>query len=142
MREDERWAYIVQLDEELLVGGVILSEWCSFLIRDADIAYAKGAYLASLITAVAAIETHLRYEALQKGKLPLARLIDQEVANVELRNGLHHLRIYRNQWVHVADTEDDQKLLSAPTQTEQEVETMAAFAIKVLRQTIYMNPFI
>ncbi|WP_156524471.1 hypothetical protein [Halomonas sp. G11] len=31
MNEKERWNHIVPLDQELLMGGVILSEWCSFL---------------------------------------------------------------------------------------------------------------
>lgn len=34
MNTDERWSHLVELDEELLQGGVILSEWCSFIVRE------------------------------------------------------------------------------------------------------------
>ena len=40
----------------------MLSEWASFVVREADTAFAMGADLASILTAVAAIETHLRAE--------------------------------------------------------------------------------
>ena len=60
MNEDERWDFLVQLDEELLKGGVILSEWCSFIVREADTAFAKRAHLASILVAVSGIETYLR----------------------------------------------------------------------------------
>ena len=56
MTEDERWAHLIVLDDELLKGGVILAEWCSFIVRDADTAFAGGAHLAALLTAVSGIE--------------------------------------------------------------------------------------
>jgi len=37
-----REEYILQLDDELLVGGVILSEWSACLVRDADEAFVQG----------------------------------------------------------------------------------------------------
>jgi len=43
MTEQERWDYLVKLDEKFLVGGVILSEWCSMIVREADTAFAHGA---------------------------------------------------------------------------------------------------
>jgi len=62
MTEDERRAFIFALDEELLKGGIILSEWTTFLAKDAEGALCLGAYLASILTAAAAIESHLRFE--------------------------------------------------------------------------------
>ena len=56
----DRWAHLVCLDEELLLGNVVLSEWAAFIVREADMAFALGADLASILTAVSAIETHLR----------------------------------------------------------------------------------
>jgi hypothetical protein len=58
MNHDERWNYLVVLDAEMLKGGVILSEWCSFIVREADTAFANGANLASILTAVFGIETY------------------------------------------------------------------------------------
>ena len=34
MTEEDKWTYIVNLDEELLKGGVILSEWTTFLAKE------------------------------------------------------------------------------------------------------------
>jgi len=48
MTSDDRWDHLIALDDELLKGGVILSEWCSFIVREADTAFASGAYLASI----------------------------------------------------------------------------------------------
>ena len=62
MTEEDKWQYLVDLDERLLLGGVILSEWAAFLIRDADTAFVGGAHLASIITGLAGVETHLRGE--------------------------------------------------------------------------------
>ena len=39
MNEQEKWEYINELDEEFLIGNVILSEWSVFLTRDAETAF-------------------------------------------------------------------------------------------------------
>jgi hypothetical protein len=45
MNEEQRLAFISELDDELLNGGVILSEWCSFIVSEADIAFVASAHL-------------------------------------------------------------------------------------------------
>lgn len=52
MNQEKRWEMLIALDEELLKGGVVLSEWCSFIVREADMAFVNGAHLASILTAV------------------------------------------------------------------------------------------
>jgi hypothetical protein len=37
--ENEKWEFILALDDELLKGGVILPEWCSVIVREADVAF-------------------------------------------------------------------------------------------------------
>ena len=69
MTEEERWNHLVALDDEIPKGGVILSEWCSLIVREADIAFVKGANLATILTAIAGIETHLRAELQTNGKV-------------------------------------------------------------------------
>jgi hypothetical protein len=140
MTEDERWAHLVALDEELLRGGVILSEWCAFIVREADLAFASGAHLASILTAVSAIETHLRVENNSREKLAL--LIDRSDIEEDLRHDLHHLRRYRNRWVHVDNPENDAEVLEDPGKFESELEREALFAARALRRTIYSNPWI
>ncbi len=139
MNEDERWAYLVALDEELLKGGVILSEWCSFIVREADTAFANGAYLASILMVVSGIETHLRSEHDETGKERLFDLINCASIDSDLKNDLHTLRKYRNKWVHVDAPWDDSNLLENPHEMELELEKMAYFSARALRRTIYGN---
>ena len=142
MNESERWSHLVALDEELLKGGVILSEWCSFIVREADTAFVKGAHLASILTAVSGIETYLRSEYSKTGNDRLFKLIDESPIDDDLKSDLHKLRKYRNKWVHVDDPWDDSSLLESPENHERELEEVAFFAVRLLRQTIYENPWI
>ena len=139
MKEDDRWSMLLLLDEELLKGGVILSEWCSFIVRESDKAFASGAYLASILTAVSGIETYLRAGYAQAGRERLVDLINRAPIVDSLRDDLHELRKYRNKWVHVDDPWSDSNLLERPEDTEQELERMAFFAVRALRRTIYEN---
>lgn len=142
MNQEERWNHIVSLDDELLKGGVILSEWCSFIVRESDLALVHGANLASILTAVSGIETYLRSEYSGKERSSLFELIDNAPIADDLRSDLHRLRKYRNKWVHVNDPWDDQKLLYSPEHAEKELEEMALFAARVLRRTIYENQWV
>jgi len=62
MNEQDKWEYINALDEELLQGGVMLSEWTTFLAKDAEIAFCSGANLSCILACQAAIESHLRFD--------------------------------------------------------------------------------
>lgn len=141
MTEEEKWRYLVALDERLLKGGVMLSEWATFLIKDADAAFAAGAYLASIITGLAGVETHLRSENGGK-KQRFVELIDQSGLEDDLKRELHVLRKYRNSWVHVADPWEGDSLLESPEKHEAELEEMARRCVVALRRTIYTNPWI
>jgi hypothetical protein len=142
MDENERWEHLVALDDELLKGGVILSEWCSFIVRDADTAFAGGAHLSAILTAVSGIETYLRSEHAHTGKERLVTLIDQATIDSGLKADLHVLRKYRNRWVHVADPWEDEELIQNPGSVESELEEMAFFAVRALRRTIYENQWV
>lgn len=139
---EERWAYLVQLDDELLRGGVILPEWCAVIVRHADLAYVHGAFLASILTAVSAIETQLRSESNQSKNARLVDLINQAGLSPEATRDLHELRVYRNRWVHLDDPWDDQKPLEHPDAVEDELEAVATKAVRLLRETIYRNPWV
>jgi hypothetical protein len=141
MTEEDKWRYLVDLDERLLKGGVMLSEWATFLIRDADAAFAAGAYLARIITGLAGDETHLRSENGGE-KQCFVELIDQSDLEDDLKRELHALRRYRNSWVHVADPWEDDSLLESPEEHEVELEEMARRCVVALRRTIYTKPWI
>ncbi|MFM7452520.1 MAG: hypothetical protein ACKO1V_00915 [Cyanobium sp.] len=141
MTEEEKWQYLVDLDEQLLQGGVILSEWATFLIKDADTAFAGGAHLASIITGLAGAETYLRSEGAES-KQRFVELIDESDLEEDLKQELHTLRRYRNKWVHVAGPWDDTSLLKSPEKHESELVEMARRCAVALRRTIYSNPWI
>jgi hypothetical protein len=142
MNENNRWSQILALDEELLKGGVILSEWCSFIVREADTAFAAGAHLAAILTAISGIETYLRSEHSTTGKERLVDLINRASIDGSLKDDLHTLRKYRNKWVHVDEPWNDTSLLERPDETEEELARMAVFAARALRRTIYENQWI
>lgn len=142
MNEEARWSHLIALDEELLKGGVILSEWCAFIVKEADIAFVHGAFLASILTAVSGVETYLRSEYGSLRKESLFDLIDKANIAQNVKKDLQKLRKYRNKWVHVNDAWDDTELLNTPDKFEKELEKMAFFAVKTMRKTIYGNPWI
>lgn len=139
MTPDDRWEQLIALDEDMLMGGVILSEWCSLIVREADMAFSNGAHLASILTAVSGIETYLRSEHSKTGKGLLVELINRADIAVALKGDLHTLRKYRNKWVHFDGPWNDMSLLENPEEVERELECMALFAARALRRTIYAN---
>ncbi|NQT63590.1 MAG: hypothetical protein HQ556_11575 [Candidatus Marinimicrobia bacterium] len=139
MNKTDRWEWLCSLDDELLQGGVILSEWCSAIVRECDMAYVGEAHLGAILTAVAGIETYLRSEYAEKSRESLFELINQSSIEDTLKLDLHKIRKYRNKWVHVGDPWNDKVLLDVPEEHEEELEIMAAFAVKALRRTIYEN---
>lgn len=143
MTEEEKWDYINQLDEELLLGGVILSEWTSFLVRDAEIAFCSGANLSSILACQAAVESHLRFDYFDPIKSKgwgFNIMIENSDFSSSLKSELHDLRKFRNKWVHVKDPADDQDLLDRPEYYELELEKFAKKAIKTMLKTLYLNP--
>ena len=139
---NERSAHLVALDDELLKGGVILSEWCALIVRDADTAFASGAYLAAILAAVSGIETYLRSEHSTAKSERLVELISHAEIDAGLKADLHALRKYRNKWVHVDSPWGDSVLLEHPEAVEGELEKMAFFAVRALRRTIYENQWV
>ena len=145
MSEEQKRDYIFKLDEELLKGGVILSEWTTFLAKDAETAFCSGANLASILAAQAAIEAHFRYDFFNPKECnnwSFYELIENSDLPKELKQDLHKIRKYRNKWVHVKEPMNDEDLLERPEYYEGELEDMAKFAIKAMLEVLYQNPFI
>jgi hypothetical protein len=140
--EREEAAYA--LHEELLLGGVILSEWSVFLARDAEIAYVNGAFLSSLLASMAGIECHLRFEQGPQPSRPrsLYDLVEISALPTDLRAELHRLRRYRNRWVHVNEPENDMELIAAPVKAEAEIEVMARDAFTALLRVLYLDQWV
>jgi hypothetical protein len=138
--DEERWAYLLALDDELLVGAAWVSEWASFLIRQADIAYAAHADVAAILTAQAAIEALLRYTLTStKPRSSFFALIDASAFPTEIKAELHALRQFRNTWVHIADPEDDLELLVDPEHHEELNAAMAKKCMRLARYVAYSD---
>lgn len=141
MTECEKWDYIVSLDEELLKGGVVLSEYVAELIRNADISFVNGANWSAIITSVAAIEGYLNSEGKMNNKR-LVDLINESDFDSEVIELLHNLRRYRNQIVHINDFWEDDYLLDSYEEFSSDEEKVAKKAIRLLRYVVYSHPFV
>lgn len=141
MTSNERWEYLNGLDEELLQGGVILPEWTTLLVRDADTAFCEGAPLAAILAAQAGIECQLRAENAPdtKRRWNFHDLIEQSGLPDEMKQAMHELRRYRNRWVHVNEPWDDAVLLGEPEYHEEEVQRMALSAVTLLHRIAYWD---
>ena len=138
---ESREEYLFNLDETMLKGGVILSEWSSLVICEADHAFVSEANLATILTAVAAIETHLKFEAVEFRKKNLAWLIDNSNLKKPIVEDLHQLRRYRNVWVH-GDRSDEEELVFSECGQKDELEEMAFEAIRLLREVVYSDQWV
>lgn len=138
---ERRWAYLNALDDELLVGNALCSEWATFLIRDADVAFCAGSNLSAILAAVAGIEAHLRYEYFPADgqKMSLFVTLNKAPLSDELGERLHVLRRFRNSWAHVQDPHDDQHLLVSPDIEEQSIKETAFTAMRLLREVLYLE---
>lgn len=136
--EQEKSLFLLNLDETLLKGSAIISEWAIFLIRNADISFISGANLSAIITSLAAIETHLRTEDGLENK-QFVDLITSSNLSKSLKKELHDLRKYRNKWVHVSSPSDDEILLNSSDAMEAELEFIARRSLECLRRVIYSN---
>jgi hypothetical protein len=62
MNTKEREQYWFNLEEELLLGGLTLNKWCTYVSKSVYDALLSHADLAVIITATVCIETYLKTE--------------------------------------------------------------------------------
>ncbi|HAS6863413.1 TPA: hypothetical protein GRI37_22770 [Vibrio parahaemolyticus] len=96
-----------------------------------------GAYLGAILTAVAGIETHIRGELQSKKRL--VELINDYEINDHIKQQLHELRKYRNSWVHVDMTEEQDEFAD---KIRDELKENAYKSIRLLRQVLYSTPWV
>lgn len=142
MNKSERENYFLMQEDELLLGGVMFSEWCTFISKSVYDAFVNGADLATIITAMTCIETYLRSEDPYNNKKTLTQLIDEAfLLDVETKKQLHILRRYRNGWVH-ADRGDDTEILDNEEKYIEELEAMSCLSIRMMFTVLFSYPFI
>lgn len=142
MDKRERKIYFTKQEEELLKGGAIFSEWCTFISGSVYEAFVNGADLATIITALTCIETFFKTENPDSKNKKLVQLIDEDTfLSEEEKEQLHILRKYRNSWVH-ADRLDDTELFENEAKYKKEIEKMSLLSIRMLLTVLFSNPFI
>lgn len=142
MYRSEREKYFIEQEEKLLASGAAFSEWCVFISKSVYDAFVNGADLATVITALACIETYFRTEDINSRKKNLCMLIDEyPFIDEETREKLHKLRKYRNQWVHINNL-DDTLIIKSEDEFLKEVEEEAVLAVNLLMKVLFSQPFI
>ena len=139
---EERWAYVVGLDDELLLGGAVTSAKTETLIQNADISYCNGAPLATIILSAAAIESHLRFDYQDDTRSGLADLIDRSILDGETKGKLHELRKERNKWVHSREDSEADEWLYNDIAGEERLDSLAREALRLLRTVLYSDQFV
>lgn len=107
MNEEECWNYIVLFDEEFLKGGVILFEWCFFIVWEFDLVFVYGVNLVLILMVVFGIEIYLCFEYGEKGCSSFFELIDGVFIVDDFWFDLYKLWKYWNKWVYLNDLWDD-----------------------------------
>lgn len=140
--EQEKWDYLLALDDELLKGGVIIGAKASALIQNSDIAYCAGAPVAAIVLAVAAMESHLREEFGLDDAKGFRDVIDGTDFDLAVKSDLHDLRRERNRWVHARDDGDNDDWLHNDIAGADGLEPFARKAVRLLRIVVYDNPWV
>ncbi len=142
MNKEDREKFFIEQEEKLLVGGATFSEWCTFISKSVYDAFINGADLATVITALACIETYFRTEDSSSRKKDLCTLIDQyPFLDADDHQDLHKLRKYRNRWVHI-NAPDDLPILFYEEEFLKEAEEMAFLSVRLLLTVLFSHPFI
>jgi hypothetical protein len=138
--DDRRWEWLVQLDDELLAGGVMTSGFAAELIRNADLCSVHDAFVACLVMCGATIETWLREEGTQGNRF--VDLIDASDFDSATKVEMHALRIERNRWVHIGDPWDDNDLEEQYSIGHPDLEAKCVSALRLMRKVVYSSPFV
>lgn len=141
MTPEQKEAFVLFLEDELLKGGVLLPEWTTRISQEATESFIGGQHLACLLTGMAAVETQLRSEH-GDSKTRLQDLISQSGLTESLKTKLHALRRYRNRWVHVSDPWDDQVLLGESEIVEEELFQMSKLCVEVMLRVLFSNQWV
>lgn len=141
MTPEEKETFVLSLEDELLKGGVMLSEWATRISQEATESFVGGLHLASLLTGMAAIETHLRSEY-GDAKTRLQDLIEKAEIPDSLKLEIHALRRYRNRWVHVAEPWDDEPLLDGPNALDEELFRMSKRCTEAMMRVLFSSQWV
>jgi hypothetical protein len=138
MSDERRWEWLVQLDDEMLQGGVMTSDFAAELIRNADLCFVGDAFVACLVMCGATIETWLREEGTPGNRF--IDLIDASDFDAATKAEMHALRKERNRWVHIDDPWEDNDLEEQYSSGHPELQAKCKDALRLMRKVVYSTP--
>ena len=132
----EREKILLNIQDDVLKGGICLQDWTTFQLENAYIAFCAGADLACILMCQAAIESYMRDDEGLKNR-SFYDLIEHCSYDVKTKMNLHKLREYRNKWVHI----NEQKECNIQID-HVELEKMALFAYRLTLEVFHYYPFV
>lgn len=129
---DKRERVLLDIQEEVLQGGISVQDWTTFQLMNAYISYCAGATLSCIIMCQTAIESYLRDDE-HLSDMSFLDLIENCSYDQEIKGKLHKLRKYRNKWTHIND-HDNEFLIE-----ENELEEMALFSYRLALEVFHIT---
>ncbi|MBO7608498.1 MAG: hypothetical protein J6T28_12920 [Paludibacteraceae bacterium] len=131
---DKRERVLLDIQEEVLQGGISVQDWTTFQLMNAYISYCAGATLSCIIMCQTTIESYMRDDE-QLSDRSFHDLIENCSYNQEMKRKLHKLRKYRNNWTHINE-QGNEFLID-----ENELEEMALFSYRLALEVFHYYPF-
>lgn len=135
IKESAREKLLLQIQDEVLKGGISFDDYTSFQLENAYISFCAGADLACLIMCQAAIESYIKDDEALDYK-SFYDIIEKCSYSSDLKNRLHHLRKYRNKWMHRQDIDREISMDYA------ELKREAISAYRLTLEVFHYYPFI
>ena len=132
----EREKLLINIQDEILKGGICVQDWTTFQLENAYLAFCAGADLACILMCQASIESFIRDDENLKDS-SFYDLIEHSSFDEEFKLRLHKLRAYRNKWVHINEQGDRDLNIDY-----KELEEMAIFSYRLTLEVFHYYPFI
>jgi len=132
---NKREKVLLDIQEDVLKGGICVQDWTTFQLENAYISYCAGATLSCIIMCQTAIESYMRDDERLTDR-SFYELIDNCSFNLEMKENLHKLREYRNKWVHINEQVDEFFI------DYKELDEMAQFSYRLALEVFHSYPFI
>jgi hypothetical protein len=117
-----------------------MSDFASELIRNADLCFASGAFVACLVMSGATIETSLREEGTDGDRF--IELIDASDFDASTKAAMHELRRERNRWVHIDNPWGECDLEDQYGRGHPDLESKCKGALRLMRSVVYSAPWL
>ena len=106
---NNRETLLLKIQDEVITGGICFDEFTSFQLENAYIAFCAGADLACIMMCQTAIESYINDDE-QIESNSFYDLIEKSSYSLDFKQKLHHLRKYRNKWVHIRNRNKGMKI--------------------------------